>query len=424
MKADLKSIILGFTILLLFHLSSIMTAHGSETQFNSALQVNCKTALSMDCLSHTTFASDFVIVGDNALLDDQSCVENEGSGSVKEFWLSVNLWGSTNYYLDGYGVNKGMEIYTGSCDSLIRVDCVSATGDDTFIAFYPPVAAHYYIRLLGHETMGKADFTVSLNCELPQTACSISVDSLEVGTCVSDSGTVTVFMSGAITPESEIPLIFAEVMTDMGYFMFSGESVGGVWEASFEVSGSVVNFVSVFSGNSANGCSDGRTGFDLPTMSCDSMTLTDFTGLVEWNANCGSGVGEVAFYEPGTDILVETHPTLVLSTGLFQINNPPLGVFDVLLKVDGFLPKGFSGVEIPLIVSPYACGVIKRGDVNNDGVINILDLSAILPWFNKVLPDDNSLSYLDQNCDGVIDVIDLTSIVAGMSSVGDTVPLD
>lgn len=424
MKPNLSSI--NFSLILLLFLQSpyFVKADSSESQPFSGLHRKCKAAVSMNCQILDRLSSNFRNGGEVVDLYPESCIVPSGQGILSESWLSLELSGSSVYYLDGFGVNAGIEIYTGSCNNLEMVDCVGPLGDDTFIGFFPPVSAQYFIRLLGYDTPGSDKFEVVLNCDVPGPACEISIDNLEIGTCVSKEGTVSLSMSGVVVPEPDEPLIFAEVSTDAGFYMVTGESVNGHWEASFEVSGTVVNFVSVFCGNSENGCSDVLVGGDLPSKPCHSLNVPSFTFSINWGVNCGTRTGEMKLYEPGTNILVETYAIKVLNNGLFEIENALSGTYDIILTIKGFLPKGFKNVEISLTENSYDCGLPKQGDINGDGVIDMLDLDILAVWFSVVLPSDNSMDHLDQNCDGTIDIIDLTSIVMSFGYVGDSVPID
>lgn len=425
MKPDYNSIISSFIFLFLLHVPQITKATASEFPVFPKVHSKCEDAVRMDCEKENDHISHFINEYGDAILNQESCIQAvNGQGVMTEYWLSVHLSGSNLYYLDGYGVNAGIEVYKGSCDELGMIQCESAMGDDTFIELSPDGSVDYFIRLLGYDTSDKDQFEVVLNCGEPEPACEISIDSVEVGECVSSEGTVSVFMSGFVDPEPEMPLIFAEVMTDAGLYMFSGESVNGLWEASFEVSGTVVTYVSVFCGNSETGCGSSLAGMDLPTQPCTSVLVPVFTGSIAWGATCGQRSGEIRLYEPGTDILLETYSVLVLSNGLFEIEDAPSGIYDVILNVNGFLPKGFPSVEVSLTEDSYGFGALKRGDINGDGVVDMADVNILIEWFGSILPGDGSLNYLDQNCDGIINILDISSLVASLNQVGDTVPLE
>ena len=378
------SILSVFLLLQMSHFAKADIS-GSQSLFGIS-PVICEYAASMNCQVDDYLSSYFLDEGTAPVISQGSCVKAKEVGPMSEYWLSISLSGSNIYYLDGYGVNAGMEIYTGSCGSLVMVDCESATGDDSFIGFLPPVSDHYYVRLLGYNLPGRDYFEVLLNYGFPGPACAISIDHVEVGTCVSDSGTVSMFMSGSVNPVPSIPIFYAEVVTDMGYYAFSGESVDGLWEAAFEVSGSLVYYVAVFGGNSETGCSDSRAGTALPTILCDSLSTSSYTGSVDWLENCGRRNGEMKLYQTGTDIFLQSYLVIVGSNGLFGFENPPPGNYDIILKVDGYLSKGFSNIEIPLAGNLLECGSLSHGDLNGDGVVDIIDLSLILSLFGAILP--------------------------------------
>lgn len=425
MKLNYSSIISALLFLLLMQVSHFAKADTSMSYPLSQLALGCENAVPMNCRESNYLKSEFLKeTNSTVLVSQESCIEAQEEGELGEYWLSISLSGLNIYYLDGLGVNAGMEIYTGTCGDLVMVECENVVGDNSFISLSPSLSTHYYIRLLGYGQPDQDDFEVVINCGIPEPACTVSIEDLVVGACVNDSGTVSLFMSGLVDPEPIYPVIYAEVLTDMGFYAFSGESVNGLWEASFEVRGTVVNYVSVFCGNSESGCSDSRAGMTLPTVLCNSLSSPNFIGSLDWDVNCGSRSGEVKLYEPGTDILVQSYSVYVQSNGLFEIENLPVGSNDMTLKVAGFLVKGFSNVETPLAESFFDCGSLSHGDLNGDGFINLLDIVLIVNVLNTVLPHDNSLNHFDQNCDGVVDNIDLTSMIASFGGIGDTVPLE
>ncbi len=53
-----------------------------------------------------------------------------------------------------------------------------------------------------------------------------------------------------------------------------------------------------------------------------------------------------------------------------------------------------------------------RGDVNRDGLVNIIDLTLVASHFAAVVGNPNYYAQADLNNDGIIDIVDLTICAA------------
>src|SRR5690606_33713355 len=62
-------------------------------------------------------------------------------------------------------------------------------------------------------------------------------------------------------------------------------------------------------------------------------------GSVTWNSACDDRIAVLDLYQPDTDILAYQYNVMINSAGHFQIDNVPLGTYDVFLTVNGFLTK-------------------------------------------------------------------------------------
>ncbi len=147
------------------------------------------------------------------------------------------------------------------------------------------------------------------------------------------------------------------------------------------------------------------------------------TGSVEWVIFCGARAATVRFYEPGTSTLVATYSTTIFENGLFTIPEVELGTYDVLVKVDQHLQKGFSNVEIVSGPSSLDVGPITDGDLNNDNGINIDDLTILTTAFGTSTGEANFNILADLNCDGAVNIDDLTFLLIFFGQTGDAAPL-
>jgi subtilisin-like proprotein convertase family protein len=86
-----------------------------------------------------------------------------------------------------------------------------------------------------------------------------------------------------------------------------------------------------------------------------------------------------------------------------------MGPTDNLISLPGW---NLDNVEITgTIAEPAACAA----DFDNSGVVDVLDLNALLPWFNQ--PVNPAPASIDVNGDGIINVLDLNQLLAGFNTV-------
>ena len=172
--------------------------------------------------------------------------------------------------------------------------------------------------------------------------------------------------------------------------------------------------------------------------------LTFYVGIVGVTFNVGSAAGENLksynldfYYDHAALKLISYTEEAYFSNGLHEDNDidlPPLPgsregtlgtvVFEVLavrnstVEVSGYLVALNGLRSVPTFVS---ASVIKPifGDVNKDGVVNILDLVVVASNFGKTVSEDGNPA--DVNEDGVINIIDLVK-VAGAFGDGAAAP--
>ena len=96
-----------------------------------------------------------------------------------------------------------------------------------------------------------------------------------------------------------------------------------------------------------------------------------------------------------------------LSDGTFGLLAPD-GSYDLRIEVPGFISYEQNGVVIsgggPVNIGAI---VLLAGDANDDGTINILDISAIGAAYGKTCSDDGYEARFDLNADCTIDLADL-----------------
>jgi hypothetical protein len=146
------------------------------------------------------------------------------------------------------------------------------------------------------------------------------------------------------------------------------------------------------------------------------------------NGNCAPGAARVLFYEPGIPVLVATIFAVLDANSNVVVDAGQLipGNYDVYLKIERFLQKGFLNVDItsnPAIsATNFKAGDISgMPDIFNDNVINGLDLSLLLGSYNTVPASPNYNARCDLNCNVVIDALDLSLILSNYFTAGDNI---
>ncbi|NEN25911.1 hypothetical protein G3O08_20680, partial [Cryomorpha ignava] len=159
-------------------------------------------------------------------------------------------------------------------------------------------------------------------------------------------------------------------------------------------------------------------------LDCVNNNAATLNGTVNWNSSCGDRPATVGFYTPGTATLVATYNTTIAANGTFSIADVATGTFDVIVKVQGYLAKGIQDVVIAAGDNSLAVGAIKNGNINNDGAVNIFDVSLINAAFNTSVGNPAYNPLADLNCDGNINIFDISILNASFNQSGATAPLN
>ena len=114
-------------------------------------------------------------------------------------------------------------------------------------------------------------------------------------------------------------------------------------------------------------------------------------------------------------------PVKTGTTGGVNFVNPPAGTYTFRASYPGYLDAVKTGVIVPATPSDIALGTITLlgGDINKDGVINILDVQLIINKFGQTGVIGSAATACtasdepaDINDDGAINISDL-AITAG-----------
>ncbi len=183
------------------------------------------------------------------------------------------------------------------------------------------------------------------------------------------------------------------------------------------------------SANVGDACNDGdpATINDVVTAACACQGTAAGTGTLSGTANwisaCGSRDMTVKLYTPGTSLLFQTYNTTITASGSFSVPSIPAGTYDVFVKVDGYLQKGFASVTITNSGISIDVGNMINGDINNSNGINISDLTILSAVFGQI---EGSAGYnpdADLNCSGGVNISDLTILSSSFGVSGAAPPI-
>ena len=157
-------------------------------------------------------------------------------------------------------------------------------------------------------------------------------------------------------------------------------------------------------------------------LSSSNATLTNT--IIYWNTHCHDGWCHDSIYLLGD----ENAPTITYSNieggwaGVGNIDFAPLFTYpennDFTLQEEspcidaGTIIEGIEYIGVAPDIGAYEYGSniedLLIGDLNNDGLVNVIDIVAIV---NYVLSDISYNSQMDLNEDGFVNVVDIVSLV-------------
>ncbi len=177
--------------------------------------------------------------------------------------------------------------------------------------------------------------------------------------------------------------------------------------------------------NIGDACDDGNPGTinDVVNSDCEcegEPSIASLSGSISWNESCGGDDIAVRLFEPGTTNLLFDIDATFNENGEFQIVNLPPGTYDIFLKPNGYLIKGFWGVELVDGINDQAFGSFIAGDVSNDNVVSIVDVSFVNASFGSIEGDPSFNTLCDFNCDASVNIIDVSILNGTFGLVGDT----
>lgn len=163
-----------------------------------------------------------------------------------------------------------------------------------------------------------------------------------------------------------------------------------------------------------------KLGSFNPNFECGESNSASLTGSAEWISTCGARDMTVAFYESGTPSLVETYNTSINADGSFSLENVPLGAYDIYVKIEGNLQKGYLNQVMSAGTNNISLGSFVQGDLNGDNGVNIIDFSLLNAAFGSMEGAPNYNPLADINCDGGVNIIDISILNASFGLTGDS----
>lgn len=409
MKLHLKEYVLTFILFFGFILS--VWAQDSMNQTCSSA-----TFMSLPGIFSGDFFDGGLVTEDNTPV----CVEMNQDFPLREVWYEFKTDGVSNYYLYCTGIVGALEFYAGTCTNLNLVACIPTEQGTAYVDFVSSSIQTYYVRLVGYSLPGFSNYVLEYNFVDFTPQCAITIDQVVIYPCVNEDGMIPVTVSGTLTTsEPLLTDVYVEIDTDESYYFTQDVFTGDSWTANIFVSGTQITHVYAVHGSSEIACVATAANFTLPTQTCpESASLS---GNFNWTKRCVDRPGKVMMYDPGSDNLRACYDIVVNEDGEFSIDYPILGQFDMLIKIEGYLAKGFEGVTIANSVNNLECGGLIGGDINGDNYVNIADVSLLNLWYGLVLPDE--FPALDQSCDGYVNLSDVSLVNMSFGVQGDAAPL-
>ncbi|NEN24789.1 hypothetical protein G3O08_14890 [Cryomorpha ignava] len=162
--------------------------------------------------------------------------------------------------------------------------------------------------------------------------------------------------------------------------------------------------------------------FNICIENIPSETITLNGTVSGWSNNCTAREIQISMLDLSLGSLSEITTTLN-PDGTFTISGPELlpGPYNILAKVQGALAVLTEDVSFSAGNNFISIGPVILGDINNNNVINVLDLSIFSASFGKTAGSPGFNFLADLNCDGVINIFDVSILGAGFNQVGDDI---
>lgn len=195
-----------------------------------------------------------------------------------------------------------------------------------------------------------------------------------------------------------------------------------------ECVGTIIYDCPALSANINDTCDDGEaaTENDVITSDCECagvpQVAASILGSVFWNGSCGSRPANIKLYDTSTDSIIGEYNTTVNENGEFNVSITQVGDFNIVFKVSGYLSVAKTNYTILAGSNTLIFGALYLGDVNNNNMVNMADLSSVNSNFQTSIGDPNFNPIADFNCDGKINILDISMLNTTFGMVGEIQP--
>ncbi len=374
-------------------------------------------------------------------------------GSQKDVFFKFTALANTPYSVtvNGDTYDGVLAAYTGSCSgTLTQIACADngGGGGAETVNITVPTTQTVLIRTYDYFGYGPSDFTITLNCPIPANddcADAILLNVNNPGSCPANQVLGTTYGASASDPDA-----CEESSPDVYYKFNSGSSSQVIINLNAGTATDLV--LNAFEAS----CSSPALFCQIGNNQSYTLTVTPFTNyylrvhswlvsqtgtfniciekvapsiatvngtITGWNTNCATRNVKVSLYNTLTTTTYIVNTTLTTS-GTFVANGVaiPAGNYHILVKVQGALAVLKQNVVLSGGVNTMSAGPVIMGDVNNNNVINVLDLSVFSASFGKTAGSPGYNFLADLNCDGVINIFDVSILGAGFNKTGAVIP--
>lgn len=230
-------------------------------------------------------------------------------------------------------------------------------------------------------------------------------------------GTTSVSLDGSFTYTPNEGVSGTDVIT---YTITDGEAT-----ASATLSITIQPFIDcegVINGTAVAGTlceAEGDAGIYSTDCTCEPIPLASIQGSVAWNNACGERGVTIELYNQDFATLNTVLNTTVDATGAFISIDFPSGVYNVRVKIEGFLSSYYSDVIFSEGDNTLAVNALLAGDLDGDNQIGLIDISILNSAYGTLEGDDAFNTIADLNCDGFISLIDFSILNVGYGATGE-----
>ncbi len=372
-------------------------------------------------------------------------------GSQNDVFFKFTALANASYSVTVNGDNYDgvLAAYSGSCSgTLTQLDCSDsgfANGIAETVDINVTTEQEILIQTYDYFGNGPSDFTITLNCPIPDNddcADAITLSVNNPGSCPANQVEGTTYGATPSNPdacESTSPDVYytfnsgnnSEVIinlgaitaTDLVLSVFEGSCSSTATFCAFGTNQSPIISVAPFTTyyvrvHSFYTNSNGTFNICVEKVAPEIATVNGT--ITGWNTSCAARNVTVSLYNTSTLTTYIVNTTLSPS-GTFVANSIdiPAGTYDILVKVQGALAILSEDVVLNGGANSLSTGPVVLGDLNGDNQINLFDISQFTVSFGSSVGEAAYSLLADFNCDGTVNLFDISSLNNGFGQSGD-----